>query len=141
MNSSWSRAADRRADAFQSIVSTSSPGWYGREPAMSEPVPLRALCIAPNARPTRRRRGTSGNVCSRSMERRTALRDRWIRGDGVCVPGRLRPRHPLEALAPEAGERVAPADRARLGEERGREDDAVPQHRQEEHLDVLRRDV
>ena len=31
-NSSEPRASDSRADAYQSILSTSSPGWYGREP-------------------------------------------------------------------------------------------------------------
>ena len=42
--------------------SMSSPGWYGREPATSEPSPRRALCSAPNGKPSTRRRGISGNV-------------------------------------------------------------------------------
>ena len=58
------RPDESLAEAAQSIESTSSPGRYGREPATSEPVPRRALCIAPNERPIRRRRGTSGNVSS-----------------------------------------------------------------------------
>ena len=69
MNSSLPRAEDRRADAPQSIMSTSSPGRYGLEPATSVPMPRRALCIAPKASPTSRRRGTSGKVSSRSAIR------------------------------------------------------------------------
>ena len=53
--------APRRA---QSIASTSSPAWYGRELATSEPGPRRALRSVPNARPISRRRGTSGKVSS-----------------------------------------------------------------------------
>src|ERR671936_391330 len=61
-NSSAARAEERRADADQSIARTSSPGWYGREPATSEPLPRRALCIPPKDKPTSRRRGTSGKT-------------------------------------------------------------------------------
>ncbi len=64
MNSSVPRAEDSRADAFQSIVSTSSPGWYGRELATSEPIPRRTLLTAPKASPISLRRGTSGKVSS-----------------------------------------------------------------------------
>ena len=39
MNSSAPRASESFADAAQSILSMSSPGWYGREPATSEPEP------------------------------------------------------------------------------------------------------
>ncbi len=61
-NSSDPRASESRADAYQSILSTSSPGWYGREPATSEPSPRRMLWSPPNGRPSTRRRGMSGNV-------------------------------------------------------------------------------
>jgi hypothetical protein len=54
MNSSVPRADESRADAFQSIASTSSPGWYGRDPATSDPCPRRALVSPPNERPTSR---------------------------------------------------------------------------------------
>jgi hypothetical protein len=62
MNSSSARAADRRADAAQSIQATWSPGRYSRELATSEPVPRRALRTPPKARPITRRRGTSGKT-------------------------------------------------------------------------------
>ena len=81
-----SRAADRRADAFQSIASTSSPGRYGREPATSEPGPRRALRIAPNARPISRRRGASGNVTPRACHlRRGGRRARRPRRRGSAT--------------------------------------------------------
>jgi hypothetical protein len=64
MNSSVARAADKRADAAQSIVSTSSPGLYWREPATSDPVPRLELRIPPNERPISRRLGVSGKTTS-----------------------------------------------------------------------------
>src|SRR5918992_4318908 len=64
MNSSVSCAAESFADAAQSIVSKSSPGWYGLELATSEPLPRLALCALPKASPISRRRGTSGKLSS-----------------------------------------------------------------------------
>src|SRR5438067_622940 len=84
MNTSLSRAAERRADDGQSIQAASSPIWYSREPATSEPVPRRALLTPPNAGPTTRRRGMSGNVPAVTLRRR--------RGDvEVDVDARLQP--------------------------------------------------
>src|SRR5919108_1573536 len=60
MNSSVPWAAESFADAAQSIASTSSPGWYCRELATSDPLPRFALWALPKASPIRRRRGTSG---------------------------------------------------------------------------------
>jgi hypothetical protein len=64
MNESSSRDADIRAVAAQSIARMSSPGRYGREPAMSEPVPRRALRMPPNESPINRRLGVSGKTTS-----------------------------------------------------------------------------
>ena len=50
---------------------------------------------------------------------------------------RLRPRHALEALAAERLERLLTTQPAGLGEERGREDDPMAEHRQEQQLDVF----
>jgi hypothetical protein len=42
----------------------SSPGRYGREPAISDPVPRRALRMPPNESPISRRLGVSGKTTS-----------------------------------------------------------------------------
>ena len=65
MNSSVPRADDSRADAFQSIVSTSSPGRYGREPATSEPGPRRRS----SARRRRGRRAGAAGEAGRTDRR------------------------------------------------------------------------
>ena len=64
MNSSSPRAAESFADAAQSIQATSSPGWYSRALATSDPIPRRALRTPPNASPITRRRGTSGKTAA-----------------------------------------------------------------------------
>src|SRR5436305_614229 len=46
MNASSSREADIRAVAAQSIARMSSPGRYGRDPAISDPVPRRVSAPA-----------------------------------------------------------------------------------------------
>ena len=63
-------ASESRADAYQSIRFTSSPGWYGREPATSDPWPRRWLCRPPNASPSTRRRWMSGKVAPVKRRRR-----------------------------------------------------------------------
>jgi hypothetical protein len=57
MNSSSSRADERRADAFQSMERKWSPGLYGRELAASARPPRRMLVAPPEVVPTSRRRG------------------------------------------------------------------------------------
>ena len=52
MNASSLRAAERRADAAQSMPRIASPRRYGRDPATSDPGPRRELGVAPNASPT-----------------------------------------------------------------------------------------
>ena len=74
MNASSWRASESRADAAQSIACMSSPVWYGREPATSDPEPRRRLRIVPNERPTSRPRGTSGKVMRPGRRRAAALR-------------------------------------------------------------------
>src|SRR5919109_647619 len=129
MNSSVPRAEESLAEAAQSIVSTSSPGWYGRELATSDPVPRRTLCTAPKARPISRRRGTSGKV--RSVASLTGdLHD-------LAAESGLRPRSQLEALLDEARRRLLAPVLADLDQERGREEDPVSDHGQEQLLDVL----
>src|SRR5512134_434543 len=109
MNSSVPCAADRRAEAAQSIASTSSPGWYGRELATSEPVPRRALCTAPNARPISRLRGTSGKVRSVAPLTRDV--------HDLAAERGLGPRSNLEALLHETRCRLLAAVLADLHEE------------------------
>src|SRR5215210_7475282 len=130
MNSSVPLAEDNRAEAAQSIVSTSSPGWYGRELATSVPVPRRALCTAPNARPISRRRGTSGKV--RSVGSLTGDFDHF------AAEGGLGPRGELEALVGERLRRLLAPVLPDLDQEGRSEEDPVPDHRQEERLDVVR---
>src|SRR5947209_9737263 len=115
MNSSLPCAAESFADAAQSIASTSSPGWYGREPATSLPIPRRALCIAPNATPITRRRAVSGQVRSPCGTRAPS----HVRGLGG------RAWRAAEALLLERGDGVGPADLERVRDERRPVDDAV----------------
>src|SRR5215210_2308983 len=137
MKSADSRAAESFADAAQSMLPMSSPGWYGLELATSDPRPRRALCMLPKARPIRRRCGTSGKVSSvgPDMLRRE--------GDDFSVTSerRLGPGRRGEAALAEVLLRLRAADPADLDEEGRREQDPMAEHRQEKHLDVLGQDV
>src|SRR5215210_5989899 len=137
MNSADSRAAESFADAAQSMLPMSSPGWYGLELATSDPRPRRALCMLPKASPIRRRCGTSGKVSSvgPDMLRRE--------GDDLSVTSerRLGPGSRGQTALPEVRLRLRPPDPADLDEEGRCEEDSMTQHRQEEHLDVLRKHV
>src|SRR3954470_15807566 len=129
MNTSLSRAAERRADDGQSIQAASSPIWYSREPATSEPVPRRALLTPPNAGPTTRRRGMSGNVPAVTLRRR--------RGNvEVDVEPRLRRELETAGLDVEGG--GGPTAVPDLRQEAGPEEQAVHEHWFDQPLDVLR---
>src|SRR5579862_8223538 len=128
-NSSPPLADESRADANQSIVETGSPGSYGREPITSVPWPRRRLGKSPNGRPLRRRLGTSGNVRRSRADMRSP------------VPVRRRRRRELQTARADPAKRLLAAERAGLGEKRRGEQQAVPEHRQEEQLDVLGHDV
>src|SRR5436190_18197074 len=130
MNSSLPRAAERRADAAQSIHPTSSPGRYSRVLATSEPTPRRAERTPPNARPITRRRGISGKTI-------TTLNGRFRWDVQVDVEARLR--CALEAAGAHLEARRLETAVADLGEEARAEEDAVQEHGDEELLDVLRR--
>ena len=117
MNASSWRASESRADAAQSIACMSSPVWYGREPATSEPEPRRRLRIVPNERPTSRPRGTSGNVMPAGRRRLRPFEQRILFGAGDRRAG--------EALAAEVLDRLRPARRPGPGEKPGTEDDPV----------------
>src|SRR2546428_8989299 len=132
MNSSVPRAADRRADAAQSIHPTSSPGRYSRVLATSEPTPRRALRTPPKASPITRRRGTSGKTVAK-------LRARRRRDVEVDVEARLR--RDLEAPRPHLEARGLPAAVSELGEEARPEEDPVHEHRNEQLLHVFGRHV
>src|SRR5829696_5432692 len=136
MNSSVPCAAESFADAAQSIASTSSPGWYGRELATSDPLPRLALCALPKARPISRRRGTSGKLSSVGP-----LTVREADDLAVAAQGCLRTRHRAEAARAEVLQRLRPPDLPQLDEEGRSEQDPVADHRQEEELDVFREDV
>src|SRR5204862_4777600 len=110
--------ADSRAVAAQSIARMSSPARYGRDPAMSEPVPRRALRMPPNESPISRRLGVSGKTTSvtgmesllvlerddRAVELRLGLGSRPETGP----PEPLRSRRP--AVATRLGEESRPKD-------------------------------
>src|SRR5687768_12565658 len=120
MNSSVSWADDSFAEAAQSIASKSSPGWYGRELATSEPLPRLALCALPKASPISRRRGTSGKMCSVGP---LTLRERHDLA--VVAEGGLWPRDLRETAIAEVLQRLGSADLPDLDEEGGREQDPV----------------
>src|SRR5581483_1151289 len=128
MNSSEPRAAERRAEAAQSIQPTSSPGRYSRVLATSEPTPRRTLRTPPKASPTTRRRGTSGKTAATSAGARR-------RNVEVDVEPRLR--RELEAAQAHVLRRGDPAAVADLGEEARPEEDPVQEHGDEQLLDVL----
>src|SRR3954453_9100386 len=129
MNSSVPVADERRAEAGQSIACTSSPGRERREPATSEPRPRRALCIAPNESPIRRRRGTS-------VKTEPAARPASHAGEQRAVFG-PRPRRDGEAGPLESLERLVQADYAHLREEARPDRHAVDEYHLEQPLDVL----
>src|SRR4051812_12731028 len=133
MNSSLPRAAERRADAAQSIHATSSPARYSRVLAMSEPTPRRALRTPPKARPITRRRGTSGKTAA------TGLGARRCRDVEIDVEAGLRCF--FEAAVANLARRRLPAAVADLREKARAEENAMEEHGHEQLLHVLRRDV
>src|SRR5215207_935718 len=132
MNSSVPWAAESLADAAQSMASKSSPGWYGRELATSDPLPRLALCALPKASPISRRRGTSGKLSSVGP-----LTVRQGNDLAVVAERGLRSRHGGETPCAEVVQRLDSTDLADLDEEGRREQDPVPDHGQEQKLDVL----
>src|SRR5918992_2430541 len=136
MNSSVSWAAESFAEAAQSIASTSSPGWYGRELATSDPLPRLALCALPKASPISGRRGTSGKLSS--VGPLTVCE--W---DDLAVPAErcFGSRHRRHAPRAEVVESLLASHLADLDEERRREEDPVPEDGQEQQLNVLGQDV
>src|SRR5215207_1397336 len=136
MNSSVPWAAESLADAAQSMASKSSPGWYGRELATSDPLPRLALCALPKASPISRRRGTSGKLSSVGP-----LTVRQGNDLAVVAERGLRSRDGGETASAEVVQRLDSTDLADLDEEGRREQDPVPDHRQEQELDVLGKHV
>src|SRR5437879_1658841 len=134
MNSSVPRAADSRADAAQSIQPTSSPGWYSRVLAMSEPTPRRALRTPPKASPITRRRGTSGKTVATARLSRCRRRD-------VEIDVEAGLRRKLQATRANFERRRIPASITDLGQEARPEEHAVHEHRDEQLLDVLGGDI
>src|SRR5919109_1181236 len=135
MNSSVPWAAESFADAAQSIASTSSPGWYCRELATSDPLPRFALWALPKASTIRRRRGTSGKLSS--VGALMALTVRQWYDLAVAAERTLRPRCRRETARPEVLQRRNSTDLPDLDQERRRKQDPVADHRKEQELDVL----
>ena len=115
MNSSVPYAEDSLAEAAQSIASKSSPGWYGRELATSEPFPRLALCALPKASPISRRRGTSGKLSSVGALTVHAMLERH--DFAVAAERGLRSRGGGQTAGAEVLQRLLAADLADLDEE------------------------
>ena len=114
------------------MVSTSSPGRYGREPASDDTTA--GAYIAPKASPTRRLRGRGANVSGR----RPCLASPASRTGGEC---RSRARSRIEAALNKTPDCLVPALLARASDEPRRKDDPVHEHWSYESLDVSRYDV
>src|SRR6478736_10149956 len=100
----------------------------------SPPAPRRRLGRSPKGRPTtRRRRGTSGNVCRSRAGTFSAGGRRSRRADPV---GRGSRRQRETAFLDDSERRVA-AESARLGQERRRQQEPVTEDRQEQGVDVV----
>src|SRR5690349_17790572 len=105
---------------------------------MSDAPPRRRLVAPPVAVPIRRRLGLSGIVSAAACGTSglEAAED-----PELALARRLGPSDRCEYRALERSERAVAADGAMLGDEARREHDAVADHRQEQQLDILRRDV
>src|SRR4051794_25702429 len=95
------------------------------------------LVAPPEVVPSSRRRGESGIGSAGVATTSGGVTAQHLQ---LALVRRLRPRDAGEDEVAELQERTLTAALAILGHERGREDDAMPDHRQEERLHVFRGD-